>query len=374
MNSIQPIQACRFGISGDASRRYVPMALVLAYFSLLGVVCCGQSQDIRRLAEEKFGKDSRIWFSEPGDKSLDKWESAELVEETGILLEWNADEVVLLRPDAKNESRIAGDLVVRIEPNWTDPVGEKIHSLFGARQFQTVLAQGADAIKSKTMPKLPWQQRLILAEMIESRSALGNPDLAGRLFAALAKTKPPQLLLATIPLPWGQERMDIDLPKMQSLAEEWILDETEALRLLGAAWLLSGKKRSAAIEALEGVSKNSKSPVLASYAKAQLWRTVPPAELLSDRYPKWIAERDRMLLPIQAGPTLLLAQRLSQAGQNELAIQEWLRIATLHAERYHLAIAAITNASQALRSLGRKQEADQVEQLLKRYESMKPNG
>lgn len=347
--------------------------IVLAVF-LLGAIDPlanrGCSQDFRQLAEEKFGKDSRIWFSEPGDTSLDRWEPRELFEDVGIILEWNAQNVVLVRLDAKSESTISGDYVVRIEPNWTNPAGEKIHRLFRQYQFQSVADQGNETIKLGEMPR--WQQRVILAEMIESRSALGASDAAGKLFSVLAKLNPPQLLVATIPIPWGSETLDANLPKIQRLADAWILDENEAIQLMGAAWLLSGPKRANAIESLENLAKNSKSQILRSYAKAQLWRTVPPAEVMSDRYPKWLAERDSLLLPIQAGPTMLLAERLAQAGQPVLAISEWLRIATLHADRYHLASKAIPNAVAALRSLGKNEEADKAELLLQRYQIKTP--
>ena len=92
------------------------------------------------------------------------------------------------------------------------------------------------------------------------------------------------------------------MTKIQALAEEWIAQESESSKLLGAAWLLTGTKRNLAIETLEHLAKTSKSPMIVAYAKAQLWRTVPPAEILSDRYPRWLAERDKLLLPAQAGP------------------------------------------------------------------------
>jgi hypothetical protein len=76
---------------------------------------------------------------------------------------------------------------------------------------------------------------------------------------------------------------------------------------------------------------------------------------------------------MQAGPSMLLAHRLSQAGQSSLAIAEWLRIATLHSDRYHLASKAISNAAQALKSLGRNEEAEKVLLLLNRYEVKKSN-
>ena len=188
------------------------------------------------------------------------------------------------------------------------------------------------------------------------------------MFVALANYNPPQLLLATIPLPWGESAFsESGLSEIQTQSEEWIAQESDAVQLLGAAWLLSGSKRPLAIETLNRLAKTSKSPLISAYARVQLWRTVPPAEVLSDRIPSWLSERDKLLLPLQAGPTMMLAERLQQAGQSNLAIPEWLRIATLHSDRYHLASKALSKASATLRETGRTEEADRVQLLFDRY-------
>ncbi len=335
--------------------------------SCLASYSLSQSQSLRELAEKKLGKESQFWLAEPGDTGLNRWDPRELFEDSGIVLEWDDQKIVLIRPGAAKETIIPGDFVVRLEPSWANESGEKIHRLFSERQYQSVIKQGNDAIKSG-LPR--WQQRVLLAEMIESCSALGKPNIAGTLFVSLAKETPPQLLLATIPLPWGETAFeDADLSKIQSLSEGWITQDSEAVQLLGAAWLLSGAKRPLAIETLEGLAKKSKSPFVSAYARVQLWRIVPPADVLSDRLPRWLSERDKLLVPMQAGPTMLLAERLQQAGLTNLAIPEWLRIATLHSDRYHLATKAIPKASSALRTAGRNEEADRVQLLLDRYKA-----
>jgi hypothetical protein len=314
---------------------------------------------------DRFGADSRIWISEPGDSGVGRWDPLGVSEETGIILEWNSQKIVLVKPEAKKENTIQGDQVIRIEPTWTNSSGETIQQLFVQRQFKSVVAQGNEAIHATGTPL--WQQRLILAEMIDSSLAIGKPMIAGQLFESLAKENPPQLLLASIPIPWGNEPLD---PKIESAAEKWILLENEAIQLMGASWLLGGSKRSLAIETLTGLCK-SKTPLVASYARCQLWRTVPPADIVSGLYPKWIAERDRIPLPMQAGPTMLLANRLEQAGQLPLAIGEWLRIAMLHPNRYHLAKPAFEKSIAALKSLGKIEDAKQTEDLFARYQSQK---
>lgn len=44
---------------------------------------------------------SRIWIAEPGDTSLNRWEAREVFEESGQVVEWNDQKVVLLRPGAQ---------------------------------------------------------------------------------------------------------------------------------------------------------------------------------------------------------------------------------------------------------------------------------
>ncbi len=318
---------------------------------------------------------TQVWIAEPGDTGLNRWNPRQLFEESGEVLDWNAKQLVFRRPGAKTSTTIPGDHVVRIEPRWADESLEKIHRMFFERQFQRVYIEGGTLINSVKDKGLPlWQVQVILAEIVESNSALGKPQLAARIFAALAKSKGeerielPQLLLATIPLPWGETSlMDADLSTLRPFCEEWLASDTESLQLLGAAWLISGVKRANAIEKLESLARTAKSPIVSAYARVQLWRTVPPAEILSEHLPRWITERDKLLLPAQAGPTMLLADRLEKAGQSNLAIPEWLRIATLHADRYHLATKAISKASGALRSGGKNEEADQVQSLLDRF-------
>jgi len=321
-------------------------------------------QGLRQQAEQKFGGDSRIWFTELGDTGLGKWDAIDSKQELGIVLEWNSKSVVLVRPNAERETSIPGDLVSRMEPNWTDPAGRDFHNLFADREFTAAIKLGSEAIKKPGIPV--WQQRIILAEMIESMTALGKPRLACQLFVSLAKENSPQLLLSTIPVSWGDEKLEGDAVTIQPKAAELLLSENEAIQLLGASWLLSGAQRPLAIETLASLSK-SKTPWIASYARCQLWRIVPPAEIRSSLIPRWIAERDRIPFALQAGPSTLLAHRMAQAGEPMLAASEWLRIATLHSDRYHFANRAWTKAIDSLDTLGKKEDAARARKLHEQF-------
>jgi hypothetical protein len=328
-------------------------------FIIYATVAHGQS--LRQQAEDKFGKDSQVWFAEPVSTGPSRWDPPTIASDQGIILEWNAQKLILVRPEASKETIIPGDYVTRIEPAWTDPDAASVHTLFLERQFQKVVSSGSEVLKKTTMPR--WQQRLILAEVIQALTALRRTSAACKVFVSLSKENAPQLLLSVLPVPWGQDKLDEDTNAIQSLAEEWVLDPNEAVQFMGAAWLLSGPKRSLATETLEGLAKKNALPIVSSYARIQLWRTVPPSDILSGHYPSWIEERDKLLLPTQAGPTCLLANRLAQAGQPSLALPQWLRIASLHADRYDLLQDSVAKSVAALRSLGRIDEAQKVERL-----------
>ena len=327
------------------------------------------AQGLRQQAEEKFGTDSKIWFAEAGDTGLGRWDAIDPSQEVGIILEWNSKNIVFVRPDATRETTITGDTVCRVEPTWTHPTGKEFHELFIKRQFTAAVKLGAEALKATGTPL--WQQRLILAEMIEASMALGKVKIAGTLYVSLAKENAPQLLLSTIPLSWGNEQLDAQLPTMQPLAEDWVLSDNEAVQLLGAGWLLSGTKRTLAVETLKELTK-SKSNWIAGYARCQLWRIVPPSEIQSGLLPKWITERDKIPFSMQVGPSMLLAFRMSQSGQPSLATSEWLRIASLHQDRYHFALKALDKAIETEMGLGRKDEATLVRQMREQYQANDP--
>ncbi len=305
------------------------------------------------------GGPSRVWMLQPGDTGLSDFSTNRVSEDFGVIVSWDAKQLVLIRPGSSNRTTIGGDSVIRIEPGWKSPDFQQVHDSFCSRDFSTVITAGQKVLKLTEIPQ--WQQRLVVAEMVEAATVMEKWQVAGQVFGFLAKDSPPQLLLSTIPLPWSDEAAK-NMDRIAGSAAKWMTDPNESMQLLGAGWGLSGNDRSTAIEILGRLSKSS-TPVISAYAKCQLWRTVPPATVLSEHYAQWISQRDNIFFPAQAGPTMLLADRLERASQGAVAIPEWLRVSTLHADRVYLAKKSVENAARELRSMGRTAEA---ESLLKR--------
>jgi len=346
-------------------RSGVPVLLSILWFLLVWVrPSLAQDESLKetetyRQAIEKLGGPSIVRWTELGSTGLDRWDARRIIDIRGVVVEWDQQKLGVVRPDGNGVTNYPGDGVIGIEPGWKSDEYEAVHMLFVQQRFEEVLTQGQNALKLTNIPR--WQQRLMVAEMVQSAASLKKWGVAGRIFGFLIKDDPPNLLLSAIPLPWSDET----LIASASVAEEgagWIENEAPAMQLLGAGWLLGGEQRGKAIEILKGLSK-ADSEVIAGYAKAQLWRTVPPSEIMEYPLPQWLKLRDSLPLVSQAGPTMLLGTRLEQAGQHELAIGEFLRIATLFGDRYHLKQKAVANAVDISKAIGDNPQADRINRL-----------
>ena len=307
-------------------------------------------------AVERLGPASKLVWSEPGDNSLDRWRSRSLIDVQGVVVSWEIDKLVLIKPDSKGPTNFPGDLVVGIEPNWKAEPYAQVHQLFVQRNFRQVLQKGQTALGLSEIPK--WQQRLLVSEMVDSAAAIEQFSVAARIFKVLAEDPCPELLMSRIPLPWSDEWNRLT-PAWTQEVFELMSSQTPSMRLLGASWSLGGPHRLEAIEVLKSLAK-SDTAWIAAYSTIQLWRLSLPEEILSARIEEWIAQRDELPVPLQAGPTMLLAHRLEQANQPKLAIAQWLRVASMHQDRYHLAEQAMGKGIDAARKLGDDQLAKNI--------------
>jgi len=290
-------------------------------------------------AKEKLGASSRIVWGEVGPSSLDRWQAKSLVEFDGVIVAWEPEQLILVKRNGTGTTTLPGDLLVGITPGWKSPAFERTHQLWLNKDFPKVITSGQMALAEREIPR--WQQRLLVTEMIESAVAINQLAVACRIFQAIGDDPIPDLLLSRIPLPWSTE-LDNVPPAVASEASVWMSKDAPALKLLGATWSLTGPNRLEAVEKLKELAKlnDQAKPthrLIATYAQAQLWRTTPVDDIVSKDLESWIQLRDSLQIPTQAGPTALLATRLEQANQIELALAEWLRILSLHSDRPSIA-------------------------------------
>lgn len=265
--------------------------------------------------------------------------------------------------DGQKVRDLPSDRVTAVYPQWRTDEAKQAHQLFSERRYRAAIPKMKVAIAGQ----IPvWQQRMLIAELIDCVAALGVPHEAGRLFLeSLAPYQPPVMLYAVLPLNWTTDEPDA---ATRNAAIQWLDGESETAQLLGASWLLLGDKANAAQARLAQLQK-SKLAVIAVLAVAQSWRLTPPSTTM-EKLVGWLDFRDRQLRPLQIGPTEFLADRLHRIGQADLAVGQWSRIASLHTDRYHRAAAALKAAQRQLQQQERIEEAKRLQAWIEQLQAV----
>jgi hypothetical protein len=326
-------------------------AVWMAASSLMGAAICQSAK-----ADSDTIKESRFWVADGLPLTLDRWMPNATVPMVGKILEINDREVLYVPKGSDAERKLMGDQVIAIDVAWGSDSAAEAHRLFRARKWIDAIKAAEQGVQSGI---LQWQQRILFSEIIDSYRNLGRFAESGVFFLTLAKHSPPTFLYACMPLIWTRTQVE---KKALDSAREWIDQDSLEGKLLAASWLLSGAERGKAESTLRSLAQNKKA-VIAQLATAQLWRAIPATDGVSDKLQSWQMIRNRMLLPVQVGPTELIADKLDQSGNTSQAIPEWLRIAVVHRDRYDAASRAIARAAKAKRDAGKEAEAKRIEQM-----------
>ena len=97
-------------------------------------------------------------------------------------------------------------------------------------------------------------------------------------------------------------------------------DESHAVRLVAASWLLTSPARSDAARMLSQLSSDAKRPVIAKLAELVLWRTATPPQV-AENANRWSQQLDALPVVLQTGPKLTLAEKFAAAGLQQEAKQ-----------------------------------------------------
>ena len=305
-----------------------------------------------------------------------QWDVVELLELPPVRDVWSPPQMRLVRGEIQRfESEqlqlldSQGDLltlpskyVLRVYPRWRTAQAALAHQLFEAGEFQQMVKAVPTALESNLVQ---WQQRILIAELVQGVEALGKIQAAGAYFLSLSASQPPPLLYSAMPLCWTSREPD---QALRDAARQWLQKpDDEAAWLLGASWLLFTEHQPAAQAAIVKLQATS-NPVIAQLAVAQGWRLTPPPQTMAE-LSRWLEFRDKLLPPLQLGPTEFIADRLQRIGELDLAIGEWSRIGSQYGEQAVRARAALGNAAAQLKRLGRDDDAQRFETWMNELEA-----
>lgn len=325
--------------------------LVVAVVLFVSVLQPGLSQETSAFHASDSPDQVFYWAGTPQVPDAD-WEKRDRRELSGTIRQFDAEQLVLELPNGQ-ATTIDSGRVNRLVTQWRSPQAREAIGLVEARDYRGAIAKLEPAIRSG-IPR--WQQRLLIAKLVESVQAIDRPRTAGILFLNLADTDPPAMLYASMPLCWTVRQPD---PALLEEARKWMDSQQEVAQLMGASWLLfepQGPQAERILLELESSENDS----VAQLAALQRWRLTPPPATLQ-KLPQWLDTRDRLIEPLQLGACEFLADRLLRVNQPDLALGQLMRIVSLAGERYDRASKALQAAQALLERQAKTPEAQRLQ-------------
>jgi hypothetical protein len=272
-----------------------------------------------------------VWGAPPDQEGPWRSDSGDWME--GKIIDWNADGLIHLIEGDPEIRRLLGDQCAAMEVAWATPQAEQADQMYRRGEWLESVRSAQQAMGSGI---LPWQRRVLATQIVDALVQEGKIDLAVSVWEKLVQERPPLLHYAFMPLVWSRDAITMDAP---TNALSWLDSEESSVRLIGASWLLASRERQRALEVLQALAKDSH-PAIRQLASAQQWRVLSASQFAAEKLPEILAARDRMLFPLQIGPTFLIADRLEEADQAVLALYQWQHLVTLHRQTRVAAVAA----------------------------------
>ncbi len=290
---------------------------------------------------------------------------------------WGEERVTIRPPDSAGLMTMSGDIisyddvVLRIRTRGPQPIESIPSAQVAAVEYYRIPAHqsGLQAFHSGDLPTAiahlreaaqqesrGWVRREILALLVRSHLRLDQRGEAASRFVEIASEEPQTRHWGTAPLIWSSGAINETL---RSAARRWFVQNSDAVRLIGAGLLLSSPEDAAAARTELQRLTRLPNPHISGLARAQLWRdqltTAAPSAPELDR---WRREVERMPESIQGGPWYLVAQGALARSDLESAAAALLRVFLVHHENEALAAQAGLEAARLLERLNRKAEAD----------------
>jgi hypothetical protein len=272
-----------------------------------------------------------IWGSPPDQDGPWSSDSGDWME--GKILDWNADGLIHLIEGEPEIRRLQGDQCAAMEVAWSTPQADQADRMYRRGEWLESVRSAQQAMGSGI---LPWQRRVLATQIVDALVQEGKIELAVSVWEKLIQERPPLLHYAFLPLVWSRDAIILETP---TNALSWLESDEPSMRLVGASWLLAPRDRQRALEVLETLAKDPH-PAIRQLAIAQQWRVLSASQFAAEKLPEILATRDRMLFPLQVGPTFLIADRLEEADQAILALFQWQHLVTLHRQTRVAAVGA----------------------------------
>lgn len=273
------------------------------------------------------------------------------------VLDYTADSIqIRLRTGGSVRTYPASE-VADVETPQTEP-----HIRGLARFAQGRTAEASDAFQQAlTVETRAWVRREILAMLVRCALMQGDTASAGDRFLAMLERHPQARHFHLIPLSWAPPEGDGSEPvesNLRNTARAWLLQPSEAARLLGASFLLGDADSSATAKSQLDKLAASPDRRIRQLAQAQLWRLRLTAPHLSrNELVHWEDRIESMPGSLRGGPYYVLGCAYLDRKEYDRAAAAFLWLPLVYDHDPNLAARACLQAAGALKRIGQDSEA-----------------
>jgi tetratricopeptide (TPR) repeat protein len=262
---------------------------------------------------------------------------------TGEIVDYSGGELKL-RTSSGQVLNIPADRVEHVEFTRVDEQLAADNLMMEGKLAEAVVAYG----KAFGAEKRPWARNIILAQIILCHRGLGQFEEACAHFEFLVRGDPTTPYFDLIPLAWQTSEPP---PTLVTRAQKWLANnETPAVALMGASWLLATDRRTVAAAVLNRLSTSVDRRV-AELAAAQLWRT-QVVSATPEQVDRWRRAVRRFPPAVRAGPYYVIGKALARQGRHEQAALAFMRVPILYSGERSLAAESLWGAAGQLKRLG----------------------
>lgn len=281
-----------------------------------------------------------------------------------LIVDYTGERITVQFKSGAPQKSYPAEQVVEVRTAWLESheVGRK---LLAERKPDEATRALQTALVSE---KRTWVRREILALLIRSFLRTGDRASAGTRFLQLLESDPTTRKFGLIPLVWASESVSA---AAKSQGREWLKQNSDAARLLGASLLLDDASAGdSAAQELQALLRSTDERVR-WLAQAQSWRLKLRALEIGDlELNRWDARIREMPPTLRAGPSYLLGRGWAMRREHDRAATALLWIALMDDSDARLAARAGVEAAESLRRLG---QADDARRLLQEIAARFPD-
>ena len=206
--------------------------------------------------------------------------------------------------------------------------------------------------------KRAWVRREILSSLIRCSLRNGDRASAGTRFLQLLESDPTTRQFGLIPLIWAAESVS---GAAKSQARDWLKQDSDAARLLGASLLLADAAASGTAAQELQVLQRCTDERVRMFAQAQSWRLKLRALEIGDlELNRWDTRIHEMPAKLRGGPSYLLGRGWAMRREHDRAATALLWTAIMDDGDARLAARAGVEAAESLKRLGQPDDAQRV--------------